>query len=82
MENRSPESCSLEHRREGTRLRVGGWVAAERHLALVVSLGRAWPAQAAFLTLGASLVTVVRKRYMDPAMPAIMSSSRLWRGFP
>lgn len=33
-------------------------------------------------TLGESLVTVTRKRNMDAAMPAIMSSNRLWRGFP
>lgn len=33
-------------------------------------------------TLGESLVTVTRKRYMDAVMPAIMNSSRPWRGFP
>lgn len=33
-------------------------------------------------TLGESLVTVTRKRSMDAAMPAIMSSNRPWRGFP
>lgn len=33
-------------------------------------------------TLGESLVTVTRKRNMDAAMPAIMSSNRPWRGFP
>lgn len=40
-----------------------------------------WPALSVF-TLGESLVTVTRKRYMDAVMPAIMNSSRPWRGFP
>lgn len=46
-------------------------------LVLVPAMG-----QALLFTLGESLVTVTRKRYMDAVMPAIMSSSRPWRGFP
>lgn len=45
------------------------------------SLSLMWASPCLF-TLGESLVTVTRKRYMDAVMPAIMNSSKPWRGLP